>query len=222
MSPITLIAGVAMLVSACGQAGEQDDGQDHTPLGQILWARADLYQGRPISLKSPSQLLKLDYDGNGVIVSDRSGRIIKLDVEPPASIIWRPDGNGVAINNGNGSGQMSDLILVRDGPSITDGVQGQLVSYFFKHTGCRVDPAAVSVSAEGWSTDNSSLWVRFESWDRRTFCDDRPVSFAQYDLKRHAVVSHLSSSAALDKFCRDADFRQLFGPNCERHKVGLQ
>jgi hypothetical protein len=117
---------------------------------------------------------------------------------------------------------MSDIILVGDGPSIMNGVQGKLKSYFFKHTGCRADPSAVSVSAEGWSADNSSLWIRFESWDRRALCDGKPVTFGQYDLRRNAVVSHLSSSAALNKFCKDPDFRQLFGLNCERYKAGLQ
>ena len=214
MSPIALTVSLLFILSACDQPGERAT-QYSTVQSKILWKRFDLYEGKPIRLTSPSELLVLSYRER-VSLRNLKGGVIDLDVSPPASVLWRPNGRGAAINNGDGSGQMSELIVVDDRLSVMSNVEEKLKSYFFVHTGCRPDPGAVSVSAEGWSIDGSALWVRFESWDRRTMCDSESVAFAQYDIDQGQVMTHLSSSQAMNNFCQNREFRELYRPNCNR------
>lgn len=218
MSPLTLMIGALLILSGCGSGQEEPSRQGHAEPDKVLWARSDLYEGKPISLVLPNRIMKLDYGGRGKVVINGRGQTVRLEVVPPASVLWRPDGNAVAINNGNGSGQISDLIIVGNHSSVFAGVSDQLKSYFFRQTGCRPDPEAVSVSAEGWSTDSSTLWVRFESWDRQALCNSDQVTFGQYDFTRRSVISHLSLVEAMAVFCRDKEFRELYSPNCKQQE----
>ena len=218
MSPTALMVSLIFILTGCGQSGDGARKQYNMVQSKILWKRSDLYEGQAIRVTSPNQLLELSYNSEKVSVSSLNRGTIDLDVTPPASVLWRPNGRGVAINNGNGSGQMSELIIIGDGPSMISGVETKLKSYFFAHTGCRQDPSAVSVSAEGWSADSSALWVRFESWDRRAVCHGESVSFAQFDIDRGQVMAHLSLPQAMDNFCEDSKFRELYRPNCIRYE----
>lgn len=217
MSQITFLVVGLFLLSACGPAGERGRGQT-IGTSSLSWARSHLREGEAATLISPDRRLRLDYQGSRIKITKTRNDALTLIVIPPASVLWHPRGDGVAINNGNGSGQMSRLIVVMDGRNLTklDGIESQLKAYFFKHTGCRVDPSVVSVSAEAWSMDGSSMWVRFESWDRKTLCAGRAVSFARYDFSRRAVISHLSLSEAMRRFCKSSDFRQWYQPNCDQ------
>ena len=111
---------------------------------------------------------------------------------------------------------MSHVTIVSNagGLAILDGVEDRLKAYFMAQTRCRIEPANISVGPEGWDVDGATIWVSFESWDRQNFCNSDPVYFAQYDLTRRAVVSHLSVDETMARFCPDAGFRQQFGPNC--------
>lgn len=221
MPPIALAASLLFMLLGCGRPAEHSKEQHETGAAEILWTRTDLYEGKFITLASTNQRLKLSYHSEGVTVKDLNGNITRLDLAPPASILWRSNGDGVAINNGNGSGQMSSLVIVGDRASQIDGIEERLKSYFLEHTGCRHDPASVSVSAEGWSLDGTALWVRFESWDRKALCDGETVSFAQLDIGREEVTRHLSLAQAMDRFCPDPQFRDLYEPNCSRHNGEL-
>lgn len=220
MPQIAFMILLILVLPGCGQAGGRTQEQHKQVQSRIAWKRLDLYDGKQIKLISPNGILSLNYDSEGLAIHNSTRGSVDLDVTAPASVLWRPNGNGVAINNGNGSGQMSELIIVGGDAKVISGIESKLKAYFFNHTGCRPESKAVSVSAEGWSIDSSSVWVRFESWDREALCNGEPVSFGQFDVARGQVLSHLSSSQAMDSFCPDREFRGLFGPNCSRHEQG--
>jgi hypothetical protein len=221
MSSFAPVIAALFLLSGCKGIDDPTYSQlpPEAPINAI-WGREDLYEGQAATFIAPNNRMTLDYRGKGVLISNGRGATIRLDVVPPASVLWRPDGNGVAINNGDGSGQFSHLIIVSNGTQLSTfkNVEPDLKDYFFKHTGCRIDPDTVSVSAEGWSADSSKIWVRFESWDRQTLCESDSVAFALYDISKHAVVMHESVSKAFERFCTDNGFRQEYQPNCNDYE----
>jgi hypothetical protein len=221
MSRFVRIIMAVALVGGCGQL-ESHEGNQVTDAKSdlVTWARSDLYEGHAASLIGPHRRLRLAYEGDKVKIANGGGRSLNLEVLPPASVLWRPDGDAVAINNGNGSGQTSQLIVVENGtiPTALEDVQLRLKNHFFKQTGCRVDPKSVSVTAEGWSFSSNRIWVRFESWDREDFCNSDILSFAEYDLSRHEIVESLSELESLRRFCADPDFFASYKPNCARSR----
>jgi hypothetical protein len=205
-----------ILLSACGGGG-QAGGSDAAgpPKPSISWASQDLTEGVDESLTGPGGKLRLAYAGDRARVTNSDGGSLIIGLLPPASIVWRPDGGAVAINNGNGSGQMSDLSVVLNGhtPTLLKGVQEDITRYFIAETKCLTDYKNISVDAEGWSFDNSTLWVNVEYWNRENFCDP-DISFVEYNLSARKVVSHLSRDEVLAKFCPDPGFRSPYDPNC--------
>jgi hypothetical protein len=217
MSRFVRISIAVALIGGCNQVESHEGNQAiHNQYKFATWDRSDLYEGDDTDLTGPHRRLRLAYRGDKVTITNDRGGSLDLGVLPPASVLWRPDGNAVALNNGNGSGQTSQLIIVENGkvPTIVQDIQTRLKKYFFRRTGCRVDPKSLSMTAEGWSSENNRIWIRFESWDRQEFCAGEILTFAEYDFSRHEIVESLSQAESFRRFCADPDFLALYKPNC--------
>lgn len=207
----------ALSLSACGGVPHADNNQAAvSDRARVIWASNDLTDGVPEDLWGPGGKIRLTYRPDEVKVTAKGGKSVEVGVVPPASFLWRPNGDGVAINNGNGSGQMGHLIVVIDKnePRSLEYVENDLKRFFVTETGCHVDAEQISVHVAGWSADSRSVWVRFENWDRVRFCDSSKVYFAEFDLLARAVRRHLASDSAYREFCVDPRFRADYLRNC--------
>ena len=210
-------------LSACGQSEGREPGVSSEPLRSgFAWSMSHLTDGVAETLTGPNGKLTLEYQGDQVTVIGSRGAV-ELSVIPPASVLWSPTGNAVAINNGNGSGQMSKPIMVGDNltPSLISDIERPLEVYFNRETGCEIEPLNLSVSVQGWSVDGSTVWAKIENWDRERFCRDESVYYIQYDLVNRTVLRHLSEKDALDTFCDDAGFKIENEPICSRYHKGF-
>lgn len=219
MSPVTLIARklasslltCSILVSlGCSAGGGR--------FSHLNWASHDLLEGEQTSSVAPRGEMRAEFSGENFVIYGTGGSSRSLAVLPPASFLWHPDGSGIAINNGNGSGQLSRLMVLMDGqpPRSIEEIERDLTSYYSRMTSCAIDPEDISVQAQGWAPQGLQLWVSFENWSREVFCDSGEVYFARYDVLHRRVVEHLAESEAMAKFCQQPSFRQRFAPNCLR------
>jgi hypothetical protein len=184
------------------------------------WESHDLFDGVRASATAPKGKLVARFDGTHLEVKARRDTGIRLAVTPPASFVWSADGTAVAVNNGNGSGQTSELSLIlyrRGSLQLFDGVQGDLRSYFRLRTGCRADQHLISVQAQGWMPSGLALWVTVENWDRTTPCNDSGFDWALYDIDRRIVLEVVPAHVMMRRYCSDPVFHRRFGPNCSRH-----
>lgn len=197
--------------------------QEKSSPSEARWETQNLREGVAATLTGPHARLRMDFRGENLRIWNAS-EAVNLNVLPPASVIWSPDGRSVAINNGNGSGQISHITIVSDqgGLSIIDGVEDRLKAYFIEQTRCSIDPIDVSVAPEGWDDGGSTIWVSFESGSRKRFCDSEPVHFAQYDVARHVIVGHLSFTETMHSFCSQRAFRRRFESECREYDARRQ
>jgi len=214
-----------LLLPGCGDTRESENQVSGAPatvenafVPEISWTSHHLRDEVAETLTGPGGTMRIDFRGENLRITNASGDTLNLNVVPPASIRWNPRGSSVAINNGNGSGQISHIMIVSNDNgrlSILEGVEEQLKAYFAEQTRCRIRPIDISVGPYGWAIDGATIWVYFESWDRRNFCDSGPARFAQYDPAQRAVVAHLSEAEAVARFCPDPNFRWL---PCQRYR----
>lgn len=217
MSKVIWLVFGALSVSTCEERNDAPPaGALPAPESHFNWSMQHLLDGQDVAIAGPKGHLRLNFFKGRVNVTDTAGATLNLDVVPPASILWRPDGRAVAINNGNGSGQTSDLLVVSsdDVLRVSSQPAGKFKSHFASRKKCAIDPSDISVSAVGWSLDSTSLLVRIEDWDRNSECGSVDPSFVQMNLPRLEVSNAMSEAVAMKTFCREAGFRELFEPNC--------
>lgn len=197
-----------------------------SPRREVSWEAHHVEEGRPLQVRSPLGLATLlAYDGAGCLSLGSADRrtMYERRVVPPVSALWSGSGRFLALNDGEGSGQTSRLILLdlaQNRPSPDRRPERDLRTFFLQRTGCASPPDLISVAAWGWSSTAPELWVSFEAWDRERLCEHDAIAFARYDLGRHRIVEVLSRRLAYARFCRDSGFARRFAPNCESAALG--
>jgi hypothetical protein len=217
MSKINVIAGAVLALIASAGSGYGPMSAPAQPTINGNWTVNYVVDEFSLTSKSQFDSWHLTYERDKIKIRGQGDSQVYLPFIPPGSFLWRPNGNGLAVNNGDGSGQTNELsvFLSDNGPKLVSDVDNLLKSYFVMHSGCSVDLAGVNVYAEGWSLDGSSLWVRFELRDRREVCSGENVYFASVDVPRIRVTAHLSKTETMKMFCSDPGFVHQFRPNCE-------
>lgn len=219
--PSRALTGILLLTAAAQAAGPPRTKSRGSPENHFNWSGTDLTDGIASTLTGPGGNMKLEYRGDRVRLIGRRGAT-DLHVIPPASVHWSPNGRAVAVNNGEGSGQMSTpIIVVNDrSPVVAADIEAPIEAYFNRKTGCRIAPRNLSVAVQGWSMDGSRIWVSIENWERSPskYCPDDGVYFALYDFSRRAVLKHLSFEQTMAAFCGDAVFRDRWETSCSKLK----
>jgi len=187
--------------------------------GRASWSSVEFQDGLATTARGPASFASVRYDGRGVlnVHSTASARDLAVDLVPPASIVWAPSGRLLAINNGDGSGQFSNLVIVDLRPSTapsTRDFQPRLRRYFASQSGCRIDPDLVSIRAVGWTRDSKNVFVSPEAWDRDNPCDS-DIYMIEMDVETGNIVRHFSRDGALTRFCSEPEFYRRFQPNCD-------
>jgi hypothetical protein len=189
--------------------------------GGFTWSQIDLMEESPSSNYSPNRRMLARFDGADLAITLDGNDPIRMSGVAPASLLWNPRGTSVAVNHGDGSGQISSLSLISQvggrGLRVID-VESEMKSYFVRASRCSISPASVSVEAQGWSGDGRRIWVNFESWDRHEFCDNERLFFALYDVASRRIVATMSLEQTLARFCGTPGFRRRFEPNCDRRQ----
>lgn len=186
---------------------------------QVSWEAHHLDAGTPLRMRSPAGVATLSYDGEArlSLISANRRVIFARPILPPVSALWSGDGRFIALNDGEGSGQTSRLVLLdlaQSRPSADRRPENDLRRAFLRRTQCRSRPASISVRAEGWSSSAPQIWVSFEAWDRERLCEHDDMFFARYDLGSRRIVEVLSRQAAYARFCRDPGFARRFASQC--------
>jgi len=120
---------------------------------------------------SPNGLLVLRIDATGAVqVLEQSGHKLLAQaaqgVEPPASASWSPNSDAFFINDGEGSGETSELRLyfVKDG-KITElkGVQRRVASLYRRRIKCAHDALDPDVWGLRWTPDGQYVDLLVEA-----------------------------------------------------------
>ena len=114
---------------------------------------------------------KLTFDGDKVASIMINGTIKTFDPKTPAVVSVSKDGKFIALNFGNGSGQVYDLtlFLVQDWEAKDTHILKQRMLTFAKRRGCIAKPDEISILFERWLTADT-IEITTEDFTRREGC----------------------------------------------------
>ena len=164
MSPIAL-AGALAVAAVSGDTTRSGC----TYSGARAWSDQTRYlvADCPLQLPSPSGAFSLRIGADGRLsVWSKSGKALKSTgvrkIEPPAMVTWSPASDAFVVDDGEGSGLSSKLVLFRigkDGVASDLSVNRQAVSWFRSVTRCPRHAADPNVWGVGWSPRGEKLFI---------------------------------------------------------------
>lgn len=131
----------------------------------------ELLDGKHISEAAIAPDIYVSFDGKDELLIRKAGRSLKFSARSPSLLSFSPSRDVVALNFGNGSGQVYDVAVynLSDGREIDiQPFRSSIIKHAREH-GCLANPDVASIVVEKWMSDRQ-IRVATEDFSRKENC----------------------------------------------------